>query len=65
MNHRRNELTIVMTYPKTVSAKDAKAYAQEAIEMWGGQREPGSELFFTTKASMKRMRTNINRRGFT
>jgi len=55
-------LIIEMDYPDEVSLKEAKDYAQEALERWGGQKFPGDEedeadpLFYTTKAPVGRMK---------
>ena len=49
-------LIVEVKYPDQVSNADIKEYVKEAIEMWGGQRHPEDELFYTTKAPKSRMR---------
>jgi len=55
-------LIIEMQFPDNVSAKRAKTYAKEALEMWGGQLFPGDleteadPLFYTTKVDYHSMK---------
>lgn len=54
------QLTIIIEYPASVGAAEIKAYAQEALEYWGGQRHPDDHLFGTVKAPKKHMWVHSN-----
>jgi hypothetical protein len=49
-------MNITIFYPNSVDASEIRDYAQEALEHWGGQRNPEDHLFATVKAPKKRMK---------
>lgn len=50
--------------PEGVTAAEAKDFAQDALETWGGQRHPDDPLFHSMKAPKSKMKLHTRPRAW-